>query len=945
MSTGGGRQIFTGLVEYPLPVKPGVKDYVVYCGSLGGYGVGAKTLFDKHWPNHVVKTANTLEDVMTALQADVASSGVTQIRELVLVAHANANQLFFPVVPAGTNVDPVYACVCAWSLAKLQDEIAGQFASFDQARKAVVPLLLDNSWVTIRACNIGNSAEAMYALYSFFGGRADVYAPTKFMFFGDCALKPESRINSKFAVYDYLVEQHFLSSNEHTPTRQATIVTDLLDPESFSAPFQLATASFTGGDPNQVAAYQQLVDELNKYVIGSDLTAAFAAAGHPLSANPQVVGANDSSIDPSVTPPASLSVWYVRDSSLPDGTEQVDLVYQIRDETDAGGMSTLEASAQLAVASASASIPIQLFFDPDDDHAFNGLVARLAGYADEGEYADPEYRAELDTVEALLDAGTWTDATNDITVPVNTGLKNCGFDPLPDPLPQIQAGADDTWRVLLSPVALTIAEELVPAADGSPLHALVVRLELDQSALVDLQQGIVMSRDRVRVPHTPGTEIAAYLDGFTADQLASFIDYLRSAYQPAYAYYVDHALAAIMRKRDFLTWEAAQPDYTDPLPAYMMLRPNENGDLRHVAFTFDFNDNWIEVKQHSKYTATVQTDLFSEESLTNKLQLTGTYTCGILPADSRYVSRAEAQAVQSQGFQQYFAAQGKDIFEPPAAQVDGGCDDFRAALQKWKELRDSGATPAVEQQELEGLIGEDRKSAWERMNETLEPLHLGNELAQWVFEPEDPPIEYREALMYYLEKWADRSIDTEWLSEWLSESFGATREILGVVGWIKVPFDLWLSFAEAQQQGSEYWDIVGQLVAIRQWLRKLIDLTQTAPFPADLNIDIGGEDQAIDSWIAEQQAAHAMFNILTVAPFPAELKDGYTRAAVSFGRIGPQIVEQADKWLSERTAESGLSPCTIQAMTDVGLIDLDAFRRQVIRRFAQAVLDSWPPVL
>ena len=111
-----------------------------------------------------------------------------------LVAHANVNQLFLPVVPPGVDVDAAYGCVSAWSLAKLQNEIADKFASFDQARKAVVPHLLDDSWVTIRACNIGNSAETLYALFAFFGGRANVYAPTKFMAFSDCVIKAGNRI-------------------------------------------------------------------------------------------------------------------------------------------------------------------------------------------------------------------------------------------------------------------------------------------------------------------------------------------------------------------------------------------------------------------------------------------------------------------------------------------------------------------------------------------------------------------------------------------------------------------------------------------------------------------------------------------------------------------------------------------------------------------------------
>jgi hypothetical protein len=941
-----GKEIFDGLVEYPLPDAPGVKDYVFYCGNLGGYGVGAKAFIDKHWPAHVPKTAASLQDVMTALQTEVTSGGVQQIRELMLVAHANTNQLFLPVVPAGADVDTAYTCVSAWSLAKLQGDIAKSFPSFDQARKAVIPHLLDNSWVTIRACNIGNSAEAMYALYAFFGGRADVYAPTKYMAFGDCIIRPGSgyRIDSKFGVYDYLVKQHFLSSREHTPKRQAAIVTDLIDPESFSAPFQLATAHLTGGDLNQAAAYQQLVAGLNQYAISADLKTAFATAGHPLSTSAQVVTANDIPIDKRNKPSDPSSVWYVRDTSLPDGGQTIDLVYQICDATDDGGASTLEASAQLAVDSAYPSIPFQVFFDQSDHDAYSVVVGRFAGYADQGPYADQRYKDAYDAIKALLSAGKWTDGTNDIAASMNSGLANASFDPLPDPLPPIQPkpGDQNAWLVPITP-QINIGVELEAAPDGSPLHTIIAEVDLAGSALDDWHRGVL--QERGRVPHTPGTEIAAYLDRYTADELATFMDYVRSRYVPAYAYYVDHALAAIERKRDFMTWMTAQPDFADPLPAHLILRPGENQDLRAVAYTFDFNDNWIEVKQHSKYTATVQSDLFSEGSLTDKLHLTGTYTCGTLPPDSFYFSRAELKASQSQGHEQYFAA-SKNVFEPPAAQVDTGCADFRAALEKWKALRDANATPDVMQQSLEELLGEDGKSAWERMKHTLEPLHMGTELWDWVFEPEDHPLEYRAAVLKFSEHWVEKHVETEWLKGWLTESLGTTAEIIDVLAWIKVPFDLWMDFAEAQQEAVEYWDLIGQLVAIRQWLRALSALTNTAPFPSELNIDIGGADQAVARWIAEQRAQiddglHGA--VWTLPPF--DLSDGYARAAVAFGRIGPQIVEQADKYISEKMAESGLSPCTIKAMIDVGLYDPDALRRRVIREFADALRNSLPQVL
>ena len=241
------------------------------------------------------------------------------------------------------------------------------------------------------------------------------------------------------------------------------------------------------------------------------------------------------------------------------------------------------------------------------------------------------------------------------------------------------------------------------------------------------------------------------------------------------------------------------------------------------------------------------------------------------------------------------------------------------------------------------MKGEDGLSAWERMKETLEPLHMGTELWDMVLEP---GIEYRAVALEFASEWFDTNIESDWLREWLVGSFDTTGEILEVVAWIKVPFDMWMDFAKAQAEAAATWDTVGQIVAIRQWLRKLIELTFQVPFPAELHVDIGGAAQAHDSWIAEQQEdyEHPRYSLDTFTLFEQDLEDGYARAADSFGRIGPGVVDQANKYLDETIAKSGLSPCSLKAMTDVGLYDRDDLRRRIIRRFAEAVLDSVPPV-
>ena len=241
-------------------------------------------------------------------------------------------------------------------------------------------------------------------------------------------------------------------------------------------------------------------------------------------------------------------------------------------------------------------------------------------------------------------------------------------------------------------------------------------------------------------------------------------------------------------------------------------------------------------------------------------------------------------------------------------------------------------------------MGEDHKSAWVRMNETLGPLHMGTELWDMAF---DSHIEYRVAGMRFAEHWVKKHVETKWLNNWLAESFGTTADVVEVLAWIKIPFDMWVEDLEAYQGTAEYWDLIGQFVAIRQWLRELESLTYTAPFPSDLHIDIGGEDQAVKRWVDEQRAEviERFHGAVWLAPPFDDLVGGYGRAALAFGFIGPQIVEQADKHLSQEIAKSGLSPCSLKALTDVGFYDPDELRRRVIRKFAEAVRNSMPPVI
>ena len=613
-----GREIFTQRVEYPLPVKPGVKDYVFYFVEAKGYGLGARNFMGQHYKNHIAKDASSFEQMFALLHAEISSGQLTQIRELVLVAHGNAAQLFLPVVNAASGVDPVYNCLTEYSISQLQvDMKAGQFATMSQARKEVAARMLDDSWVTVRACNVGKSGKILYALYALFGGRANVYAPTQYMFFGDCAIGPDQRVTTKFGVYDYLVKQHFLATSEHTLQRQAAIITDLLDPESYSMPFVLASAQPDGGNAADLAAYSKLVGELNAFRLSADMRTRFQAQGFALSPGASVVrSARFTNIDV-----PQRAAWFILDRTVQSDGEKYDLVYEIHDQPGTGDQptDTLEARARIAsLVSSNASFPFQLFFDQDTDDDFKGIVVRLAGYADGGNLADPQSKDKFKAIELLLNAKRWTDGTIDLAFDINANLARMGLTVLPDPPPPIQsaASAKGIWTVG-GAQPLAIRREATKTVEGFPAFSLTVYRVLADAQRVRAEHEVIATEGRD--PDAPGTELAAYLDRFTLDELDGLLAFLRTTYRPAFAFYINHTQEAMQRRRDFNDWWKVHR-VDEPIDAYSILRPGEKDDLKAVAFPFDFNDNWRQVKTFSTYVTPVQTDLFAEDDLRGEAQ-------------------------------------------------------------------------------------------------------------------------------------------------------------------------------------------------------------------------------------------------------------------------------------------------------------------------------------
>jgi hypothetical protein len=117
--------------------------------------------------------------------------------------------------------------------------------------------------------------------------------------------------------------------------------------------------------------------------------------------------------------------------------------------------------------------------------------------------------------------------------------------------------------------------------DRFPAFSITVYPSLTDKQRVDAEHDLYTNRGRV--PDSPGTELAAYLDRFTMDELDGLLAFLRATYRPAFAYYVRNTQQAMMRKREFITWHGSHMGNA-VLHDYTMPRPGENSDLNVVAF-------------------------------------------------------------------------------------------------------------------------------------------------------------------------------------------------------------------------------------------------------------------------------------------------------------------------------------------------------------------------
>jgi hypothetical protein len=949
-----GKELFAQRLEYPLPKRAGTKDYVFYFIARGDpYRESGEKFFTRFYKEHVAKDVHSLEEMIDALAAEV-DRGVTHIREIVLFAHANALGMLFPVVKGVTNTNlKEYKYLTAFALACLQKDLdAHLFASLGAKRTKVLGKLRDDSWVTVRACNFGRSEEGMYALYAFFGGKANVYCPIQFQYFGTTPITVGMKFENHLEVHEHLVRQHFFPKDVHTLERKDAVVTAIVDKAKFSEPFEIARMRLEDAPPDEVAAYEPLITELNKRTVRTQVRTAFDANGFTLPPKPAVdVISRDTH-------------WTITQKNFRHEDATVTVLYDIYESIEFD-----DRNRRIAVLRAGASIedkvseretvPFQLFFSAAQNDAFRGKVLLLAAYTDEP--LQPDDKTRFNAVRAALDHGSLAAGTVDIEAELENET-TIDLAPGTKPVKVSSTGSDEapriTWAVSDNQNRFKVMLEHPLSPDDTPAHTITVYHDYAN------QEERIMAEYRAVAtngtnPDGPGTELAASFDRLSLDDLFDVLEHLRSPYKPTHAYYIQHVQAALARKKDFRQWMI---DHV-PVPETLMTDPrtglsrSEDQDYTALSYSFEFSSVWAEVKSSNPPKTPIRTDLFAEEDLAktfgieNAVKKENRHKVPLpdLDPDSPATDVEELRALQRVGFEPFLTAD-KDIVQhgPRVEPRPPTCAEFAVIIEKWKQVKD---LPFDEMREaLEAVQLSDERTYFDVLKGLKTHVKAWLKILDLSLKP--LPGQQKATLLDFV---VMGKKDTLKLA-FKRVPFLIRLETLGVLLDIEfvftIPFAMWMDFAEAQVEASRAWYLTGRMTAFRQWLRELGHLARVkgADFPSSIDIDLKQVSPGLGAYYIarykkERLAESHVFDDSDVVRLnEVDFKEGFDEQANQMPFLGVYIMRETDEVLAELMRQSDLDPCMFEVLRREGVVDLTLARAQIIEQFADEMLNRLRPI-
>ena len=921
-----GKELFEARTEYPLPKgdRNKTKDYVFYFESWivtddhdDGFAQGAHGFLSRFYSNHVEKSVKSFEELIGFLDAQVAG-GVEHIREVVIVAHGNARGLQAKLLEAAsTTTHGEYRSVTFDSLAILQQDFAdNKFQAFKKKRERVVAHMTDKSWVTFRVCRFGSAGEALYATYAFFGGHANVYAPRFFQFFAWQPVGSGMRFRRRLDVHEHLVRQRFFPKDLHTDERKDVIVQFLANPGRYSEIVEVDASSA----PESDASYEKLIDELNAGRIPPTMKDKLAAHEHTLTpkARVQIVEEN--------------RAWIIEDKVTHDG-KTYSVNYEIWEEhATTGKHVSLKAAARIADdPSLNEEIPVQSFFGIDQNEMWRGTLFTLASYI-----ADPSASPPIDPTKKAAFDSVVTELGRDKVV-AGSKLQVQFADEMAIDVSGAtitRTGTTGPWLVK-GQATYRIKLEHPMQDENVEGHMLAVFPHLTDKAKKDDEH------DKLKWlgdnPDTPGTELAAYFDTIETADLMAVIDHLRAPYREVNSFYIHHAVQALARKRDYHVWAgeeiAALP--TNEVLAespYLQLAHNEHSDKNGFVYSFDFNKHWAEVKMSFPSIPAFTTDLFViEHNLWKKFRTTAfDRNAPIVEAESPGLGLERTRKREAERDERYDKVDKSSL--EPAPRVKITCEELAALITKWKTLE--GQTVEEIQKQLELAKGPTGKSLFATLKDLYDLWSLFNKLKDVTSLEGGFHAIANGLVVKIVEKipwFAPNALGLPSLG-------GLLARMWGVIGVIKVPFDMWMKFLDEQVKVGAIWKMNGKALGVRRYLRALIDWTASSDYPDRLAIDFDPNDyerlyfqERLDIWhIAQPRVFYD----------GGEVKAGFVEGVKLMKELGPQIVAHAQDLLSDALLEMGFDACMGKVLVDAGVLDLAKLRAKLIRELAWHMLDE-----
>jgi hypothetical protein len=537
--------------------------------------------------------------------------------------------------------------------------------------------------------------------------------------------------------------------------------------------------------------------------------------------------------------------------------------------------------------------------------------------------------------------------------------------------PSTRPGPFDSWVIEDAGRRYVVKLIVRPTDTNSKAHTIAVLMDDDpkvRAGRIFALFSTLFGAD----PDAPGTELAAYLDQQSFDDLVNLIDFLRSPFKPGNAFYINQAQEALSRKKDFGDW-AAQHDplrIDRPLDGtYRQLSHSEMQDLQANAYEFNFNQFWNEAKASTHYSTSFQTDLFLEDPTLEKQLKIDDLDARKVPDDvdddSPSVTANQLNSADTQGHEN-LAASSKSLFHVPES-LDAGCENFAAAVTLWKTSQ--GLAPQALKDLLDSHKTPDGTSYFDIIKDLAGKYNWLSTLGEWTDLINLPsiPTSERDAFLEAAKrgvKWAVKQEIRQ--AEIAAMQAGATDAaffitrtgvlegtlgVLWAAGPILTVWDLYKEFLNQQVATDDYWELEGKLTAVRQWLRAFIAFAQANennfPDEVQLNISTPGTIRPNMPYYLSryfQEEYDEFGHPGTVFFAPERIQKGFDDGVTLMVQAGRELLTGAAGEARDLPRQSGLDSCQIGVLARAGMLDMQKLTAQVAGAFADALLDKLPKV-